>query len=214
MTTEKKYQFIIIDDHPFIRDGIINFISADSRFEAIGEFADTRSVLNSTFNGRPDVIILDLNLPGIDGERSYPLLKNKFPDCKIVAFTQYEGRDKELSRLGFDGYIVKSEKDSLLDALISVLNGFKYFNSNDKINSGIPVLSDKMDNFLKVKLLTKREIEIAKYIIQDFSNKEIGEKIFISESTVETHRKHIKEKLKAKNKRELTAILKGYDFNE
>ncbi len=213
MTTEKKYQFIIIDDHPFIRDGIINFISADDRFEAIGEFADTRSVLNSSFNGRPDVIILDLNLPGMDGERSYPLLKNKFPACKIVAFTQYEGRDKELSRLGFDGYIVKSEKDSLLEALISVLNGFKYFKNDDKNNADKFVLSEEMDNFLRVKQLTKRELEIARYMMQDFSNKEIGEKIFISESTVETHRKHIKEKLKAKNKRELHAILRGYDFN-
>ena len=74
------------------------------------------------------------------------------------------------------------------------------------------MISDERDNFLKVKLLTKREIEVAKYIMQDFSNKEIGDKIFISEATVETHRKHIKEKLKAKNKREMNAILKGYDF--
>lgn len=212
MTTDKKYQFIIIDDHPFIRDGIINFINADNRFEAIGEFADTRSVLNSTFSGRPDVIILDLNLPGMDGERSFPLLKNKFPGCKIVAFTQYEGRDKELSRLGFDGYIVKSEKDSLLEALTSVLNGLKYFRNDEKDNARKSLIADERDNFLKVKLLTKREIEVAKYIMQDFSNKEIGDKIFISESTVETHRKHIKEKLKAKNRRELSAILKGYDF--
>ena len=72
--------------------------------------------------------------------------------------------------------------------------------------------SGKMDAFLKIKQLTPREIEVAKYIMQDFSNREIGEKMFISETTVETHRKHIKEKLKAKNKRELYAMLRTYDI--
>ena len=123
MNTDIQYKFIIIDDHPFIRDGIINFIKSHESFEFIGEFGDTRSVLNSTLPNRPDLVILDLNLPGIDGEKSCPLLKQRFPECKIVAFTQYEGREKELVRLGFDGYIVKSEKDSFIEALLTVLKG-------------------------------------------------------------------------------------------
>lgn len=212
MITDKKYKFIIIDDHPFIRDGIINFINAHESFECIGEFNDTRSVLNSNFSGRPDAIILDLNLPGIDGEKSCPLLKKKFPDCKIVAFTQYEGREKELSKMGFDGYIIKSERDSLIEALICVLKGEKYFKNSNKTFTGDPGSSDKLDDFLRIRQLTPREMEVAKYIVQDFSNKEIGEKIFITESTVETHRKHIKEKLKARNKRELYAILRSYEL--
>lgn len=212
MSINRKYRFIIIDDHPFIRDGIINFIKAHESFEFIGEFSDTRSVLNSPLPGRPDLIILHLNLPGIDGEKSCPLLKQRFPECRIVAFTQYEGREKELIRLGFDGYIVKSEKDSLIEALLTVLQGNKYFKGSYKTLSQDSDEPGKMDAFLKIKQLTPREIEVAKYIMQDFSNREIGEKMFISETTVETHRKHIKEKLKAKNKRELYAMLRTYDI--
>lgn len=212
MTTDSIYTFITIDDHPFTRDGIVAFVSAHENFKFIGGFSDTRSVLNSTFSGKPDIIILDLNMPGMDGERSCPLLKQKFPYCKIVAFTQYTGRDKELTRLGFDGYIVKSETDSLVEALISVLNGKKYFRNDKKHSSPERFQPDESDIYLKVKQLTKREIEIARFMVQDFSSREIAEKIFIAESTVETHRKHIKEKLQAKSKHELYAILRTYDI--
>lgn len=210
MTTDRKYKFIVIDDHPFIRDGVINFIKADGRFEFIGEFGDTRSLINAIFDGWPDVIILDLNLPGIDGEKSCPLLKQKFPGCKIVAFTHYEGRGKELEKIGFDGYIVKSEKDSLIEVLLKVLEGEKYFKSSDNNSSRDLEKFDRLDSFLKVKKLTVREIEVAGYLVQDFSNREISEKMIISESTVETHRKHIKEKLGVKSKREFNAVLKNY----
>jgi len=212
MSIKEKYKFIVIDDHPLIRDGIVNFIGANENFEFIGEFSDTRSVLNSFFPGRPDVIILDLNLPGIDGEKSCPLLKQKFPKCKIVAFTHYEGRGKELRESGFDGYVVKSERDLLIEALLTVLDGREYFKNNNAIADIIPTALNKIDSYLKIKSLTPREIEVAKYIIQDFSNREIGEKISIAESTVETHRKHIKEKLGAKNKRDLYAVLRNYEM--
>lgn len=213
MIIDRKYKFIIIDDHPFIRDGIRNYISAHDSFEFIGEFSETRSVINSTFPGKPDIIILDLNLPGIDGEKSCELLKRKFPDCKVVAFTQYTGRGKELNKLGFDGYLQKSETDSLIEALLSVMKGEKYFKNDDKASAHEAVTSDKEDAFLKIKQLTPRELEVAKYIVQDFSNRGIGERIFISESTVETHRKHIKEKLKIKNKHELYTVLRSYNFD-
>ena len=186
MITEKIYKFIVIDDHPFIRSGVIGFLKAYKQFEFIGEFGDTRSVINSTFDEIPDLIILDLNLQGIDSEKSFPLLKERFPQSKIVAFTQYEGRGKELEKIGFDGYIVKSQNESLIDILQDVLNGKKYFKDDDKHLSPHFSEFDKLGSFFKLKKLTPREIEVAKFMVQNFSNKEIGSKIFISESTVET----------------------------
>ncbi|SFP82885.1 LuxR C-terminal-related transcriptional regulator [Parafilimonas terrae] len=210
MTTEEKYKFIVIDDHPFTRDGIIGYVTAHEEFEFIGEFGDTRSVINSTFAGRPDIIILDLNLPGIDGAKSCGLLKQKFQKCKVVAFTQYEGMEKELEKLGFDGYIIKSEKDSLVPVLLAVLNGEKYFKTSAKKNVHTSEKLNKLDDYLKFKELTSREIEVAELLAEGFSNRETGEKLTISESTVETHRKHILEKLGVKSKSELFALLKKH----
>lgn len=214
MTTNGKHTFIIIDDHPLIRDGIKSCVAALDDFEFMGEFKDTRTVLNSTFNGIPKIIILDLSLPGMDGERSMPLLRKKFPQCRIVAFTQHEGKEKELKKIGFDGYAVKNERESLTEALLAVARGEQYFKSNHKIPLIVPAGAAPTDAYTKMKQLTRRETEVGRYIIQDFSNKEIADKIGVSESTVETHRKHIKEKLGLNSKRELYAMLRTYYFPE
>ena len=212
MTTEPPYKFIVIDDHPLIRDGIKSYVIAHKGFEFIGEFHDTRSLLNADFRDNPDVIILDLSLPGIDGEKSLPLLKRKYPDCKVVAFTQHEAREKELKKIGFDGYVTKNERDQLVVALHTVLQGKPYFKTG-VATVQVPAEPEKMDVYLKFKQLTPRETEVARYMKEDFSNREIAEKIFISESTVETHRKHVKEKLGVKSRRELAAILRNMDFS-
>lgn len=207
MTSDKMYKFMVIDDHPFIRDGIINFIMAHGCFELAGDFNDTREALNATLAKIPDVIILDLNLGGKDGGKACKALKERFTKCKIIAFTQYEGREKELMALGFDGYVIKSERDTLIDAVNAVLKGDKYYSLKNKIPATTFFQDDQPDAFLKIKQLTTREIEVAKYIKQDFSNREISERMHISEDTVKTHRKHIKKKLQAKTKHALYAIL-------
>ena len=212
MTSEPKYKFIIIDDHPLIRDGIKSYVIAHENFEFVGEFDDAKSVLNADFREKPDVIILDLSLRGMDGDRALPLLKRKYPACKVVAFTQYEAREKELRKIGFDGYITKNERDLLVVALQTVLQGKPYFKSSAplQVPSADP---EKRDAYQKMTQLTPRETEVAKYMKENFSNREIAEKIFISESTVETHRKHIKEKLGVKSKRELAALLRDMEFS-
>src|SRR5206468_4047103 len=111
---------------------------------------------------------------------------------------------------GFDGYMIKSEKDSLIDALLDVLKGKKYFPKTDKEIPDDSIFSKASGSWSRIRQLTPREIEIAKLIVQDYSNREIGEKLFIAEGTVETHRKHIKEKLKYKNRRDLEDMLGEY----
>jgi DNA-binding NarL/FixJ family response regulator len=204
----RNYRYIIIDDHPTIIEGVKYILSAEDDFRFVAAFTSTRAALNTNFTESPDVIILDLNMPDLDGEKSYPLLKSKFPSCKILAFTQFSTRSRELRKLGFDGYVTKTDgSDILIHALRSVLNGSNYFSESNK---GYVSSREETDPFLTIKLLTRRELEISFLVVEGYTNKEIGMRIHIAESTVETYRKRIKAKLKVKSSGEMYLLLKDY----
>lgn len=207
MNTDEKYRYIIVDDHPFFRDGVKNFLKVYSRFELIGEFSETRSILNSEENISPDFILLDLNIRGLDGRASCELLKRKYPNCKIIALTQYQDLHKALKDHHFDGYIEKQYSEVLVEAIDKVLSGETYFvKISDGKNTGAPK-NDALDEYLKVVNLSSREIEIIKLVVNGFSNPEIAEKLFISEFTVKTHRKNIYQKTNVNNVADLIKLV-------
>jgi len=191
MNIEQKYRYIIVDDHAFFRDGVNNFLAAHSRFELVGEFSETRSIVNSGDNLYPDFILLDLNIPGLDGRASCEILKKKYPNCKIIALTQYQDMHKILKDLHFDGYVEKQCSDILIEAIDTVLSGRNFFQKKSGKKSHIPTIEKNNDEFLKTIQLSTREIEIIKLVMDGFSNPEIAGKLFISEFTVKTHRKNI-----------------------
>lgn len=205
MTTHGNFKIMIIDDHPAIISGVKALLALDSRFIVVGEFLETRSIIN--WNGSsPDLVILDLGLRGLNGEQSLPVLKRKFPNCKVVAYTQIPGRSKRLKELGFDGYVQKADVEPLTDVLLAVLNGEKYFSQDDK--------QDPTNASLTNEILSKRERSVARRMLRFFSSKQIGEELSIAEVTVETHRKHIKQKLGAKSKSELFDMLKEMGLDQ
>ena len=214
MTTDHPYRFMLIDDHPLIMEGIKNFLLTHDRAECMGEFTELRAALNSSYPGKPNVILLDLSLRlgDISGEAALPLLKKKFPEVKIIAFTQHKDQGKRLAEKGFDGYLTKEERELLIEAIHTVLNGGKYFKNIKK--SGQPGSeAAATDAYSRVRSLTRRELEVAQYLAQAYSSREISKRIFISEATVDTHRKHIREKMDVRSKHEFYAILRSIDFN-
>jgi DNA-binding NarL/FixJ family response regulator len=215
MTSDRVYTLIIVDDHESTRDGVGNYLTKHGPIEVIGEFGETRSLLNSHTGLTPDIILLDLNLPGIDGEDSCSLLKQRFPKCKIIAFSQYNKSAKDLMRLGFDGSYAKSERmHTLVDVIKQVMSGNECFSSDPEKKFAAPVSKDRRldDDYARVKSLSDRELQVIQLWLKDFSSKEIGEQLTdkISPFTVNKHLQNIKEKLDRKRKSEIEELLRRY----
>jgi len=192
MTTNHAARYIIIDDHPFFRDGVRNFLAIHSPYECIGEFPETRYLLNSDHTLLPDFILLDINIPNLEGKMSCGLLKKKYTACKIIALTQYADLGDTLKSFHFDGYVEKDNTEGLLDAIDTVLKGAAYFVKNEKKKSATPF----EDDFLKIHNdVSKREVEIMRYVEKGYSSAEIAQKLHISENTVKTHRRNFKQKI-------------------
>jgi DNA-binding NarL/FixJ family response regulator len=151
---------------------------------------------------------LDLNLPGLNGEVSCGLLKKQFPECKIIAFTDHLIDVEELINLNFDGRYMKGQDTAILiEAIQTVLRGEKYFNSTSKQLKGTPNPDTKIHPYLLSKNITNRELEIIMLYLQDMSNKEIADKLFISETTVNTHKRNFKYKIGKNKKKDVKEFL-------
>jgi len=208
MTFNKPCKIIIVEDHAFTRKGASTYLKTQEQLEIIGEFAETRSLRNDSFNLVPDIILLDLNLPGLNGEVSCKFLKEKFPYCKIIAFTEHQKTEKELIDLGFDGRYLKGEDTAaLIEVIEHVLNNEKYFGNTIDVNTKLNPPDKTLNTYLEKIKISPREIEIIKLYLQDFTSKQIGEKLFISEKTVNTHKRNFKSKSGKTKKSEIRNFL-------
>jgi DNA-binding NarL/FixJ family response regulator len=210
MTTEKKVTYCIIDDHSFFRDGVKNYLNLNSTYECIGEFSQTRPLINSQTEIRPDFILLDLNLPGLGGEISCARLKERFPLCKIIALTQYTNLHETLVKLEFDGYIEKNNSSDLLVAIRTVLSGESYFLQSKEPLEINDKSEDRLDNFSNRHKPSRRELEVMRYVADGLSNPQIAKKLFISEFTVKTHRKNFYQKTGVKKIRDLIKFMESH----
>jgi DNA-binding NarL/FixJ family response regulator len=212
MNIEYKYGFIIIDDHPIFRDGVKKLLADCEQYVLIEEFSETGPLLNAKDKLFPDFILLDLKIRGQEGWTSCLQLKKKFPDCKVIALTQYTGIQEELAKLQFDGYVVKEDSPSnLLIAIETVLQGKTYFpvlqENDDKKQT-----DNQPDDHLRVKHLniTQREIEIIRLVIRGLSNPEIANQLYLSELTIKTHRKNFYSKAGVRKIPDLIKFMQNY----
>eukprot|EP00388_Colpodella_angusta_P009522 GDKJ01025287.1.p2 GENE.GDKJ01025287.1~~GDKJ01025287.1.p2 ORF type:complete len:211 (+),score=2.96 GDKJ01025287.1:106-738(+) len=189
----------IADDHQILIDGIISFFNELEGFTVIGYANDGQSLLQEIATKTPDIILLDLNMPKLDGLSTLKKIKISYPNIKVIILSNYHQSQliKETNELGANGYILKNgSKSDLLNAITTVQSGKKYFPELDNAITNSAVFTDE---FMKKHQLTKREVEIIQLVCQELSSKEIGDKLFISEFTVTTHRRNILGKLGIKN---------------
>ena len=192
-----KIKLILADDHPVVLHGISAHFSTDDRFEIIAMVNNGIELLNNNQLPEADVILLDLNMPGLDGLNALDQLKRKDIKAKIIVLTNYHSFElvKDCKLKGASGYIVKSDElQNLAANILSVTANNLVFPTFD--DKQIPdVKFSYFDDFLKKYKLTKREVEIIRLVCQHLRTKDIAERLYLSEFTVHTHRKNIMRKL-------------------
>lgn len=191
----------ITDDHIMVLQGIQTMLSNTKEIKVTSAYKNAQETLEGLAKEEPDVLLLDINLPDINGiELSKQLLK-AYPDLKIIALTNFEDISfvKRMLKNGVHGYLLKNtDKIELLKALKTVLSGELYLQEGLKEQLINQTQKPTSNNGLNIKL-TRREHDVLVAIAEELTTQEISEKLFISPKTVETHRMNIMSKLGAKN---------------
>lgn len=211
----KKLKVLIVDDHSLFRAGISNLLKKEEGVSIVGEATDGQEAVQLSKKLLPDVVLMDIHLPNLDGIKATQEITQTFPDIKILVLTSYEEKEYvvKMIRAGAKGYILKDAPiEELLLAIKIIAKGSSYFSK--EVSSTIFAMLDKAEPEVSVKQIarrleiTGRELEVLQYIAEEFTNKEIAAKLFISPRTVETHRRNLIQKLRVKN----TAGLVKYYF--
>ncbi len=198
-----KTKIFIVDDHQMLIDGIKALLHDEDKFKIIGEAKNATKALELIENKLPDIILSDINMPDINGIEFTRIVKKKYPSVKILALSMFGEKStiSEMLDAGASGYILKNTgKAELLNALQKIADGGMFF-SNEVAAEMMKALSENAQQKEKEQkvFLTDREKEIVQLISQEYSNAKIGETLFISERTVETHRKNIFRKTNTKS---------------
>lgn len=192
----EKYRILLVDDHQILLEGTKSLIDTSELFEVADTANNAESAMGLLKENDYDILITDYEMPGMTGMELVQLAKASCPDIKTIILSMHDDPSvvKELLRMGVDGYVLKNDThQSIKDALDKVTKGKKFL--SDDISD---ILIQGMDDE-KNTILTPREIEILKLIAKEFSTRQIAEILFISERTVETHRKNILKKTKSTN---------------
>lgn len=182
-------KIFLTDDHAMLLGGLINVLSAEDEFEVIGSAGSVRETLDALTQKTPDLLITDYNLPDDDGLALVRRVKQKYPSIKIIVLSMHDEAHlvKEILKEGVNGYILKKDShNELVNAVYAVKQDKVYLSSD--INA---MLMKGLNGTQEQRLLTDREREILKLIAREFTNRDMAEELFISERTVETHRKNI-----------------------
>ncbi|MBW2303998.1 MAG: response regulator transcription factor [Deltaproteobacteria bacterium] len=205
------YRIIIAEDHTILREGLRALLSSKPSFEIVAEAEDGRDAIRSVVEHRPDLILMDLSMPNMNGLEAIREIKKQNPDTKIIVLTVHKAEEYILAALqaGADGYVLKDATHAELEmAIMNVLQGKRFLSPgiSEKVIGGY--LEGKMG--MKEKsawdTLTQREREILKLIAEGNKNKEIAEYLCISQKTVEKHRTNLMKKLDLHNVAALTAF--------
>lgn len=181
--------------------GIVSMLENTSEIKIVGTYENAKKTIKNLGANLPDVLLLDINLPDINGIDLSKLLLKKYPDLKIIALTNFEDISfvKRMLKNGVHGYLLKNtDRQELLEAIKAVLSGEQYLHKDIKKKLLYQSANKTTTNNLLVNL-TRREKEVLQAISEELTTQEISEKLFISPKTVETHRMNIMSKLGAKN---------------
>jgi len=215
MNEQKKIRILLVDDHSLMRDGMASLLRQVEDFEVVGSLGSGEDAVNQISEINPDVLLMDIFMKGMSGIEATRWIKEQNPSVKIILISMESNKENISAGIksGIDGFLPKNaDKESLLAGIRSVMKGERYFSPEitalvfedfylkQKDGKGLPGK--------KVTELSKREEEVLIHIANGKSLKEIGEELFISVKTVETHKSNVLDKLGLSN----TAQLVRYAF--
>jgi DNA-binding NarL/FixJ family response regulator len=199
---------LIVDDHTLMREGIRALLAAAPGIDVAGEAADGREAIEQARATRPDVILLDVAMPGLGGLEAVPLLRRAVPDAKILILTQYEQPEyvRRFLHLGVAGYVLKKAAGTeLVAAIHAVQRGGVVVDpavAGEVLRETIGGWTVPSDD--PYESLTDRERQVLKLVAEGRSNKEVATFLDISIKTAMTHREHVMQKLALHNRTDLT----------
>jgi DNA-binding NarL/FixJ family response regulator len=200
MSETSKIRVFSVDDHLLLREGVAAVINSQPDMVMVGHATTGREAIQRFREHLPDVTLMDLRLPDLSGIDAMIAIRTEFPDARILMLTTFEG-DVEIQRAlsaGARGYLLKSmPPNELADAVRHVYAGRKRIP---------PEVAAQLAEHLGDELLTGRELDVLKHVAGGTRNRDIGERLFISEETVKVHVKHIMEKLGASDRTEAVTI--------
>ncbi|WP_223700512.1 response regulator [Sutcliffiella deserti] len=192
---------MLVDDHAILRDGLKSIVSLEDDMDVIGEATGGKEMLALLGNTIPDVIVMDINMPEQNGIELTKIVKNEHPDIKVLILTMYKHDEYFMTALkeGADGYLLKdSPSEHVIDAIRTVFRGESIIH---------PAMTKKLISYHQQESqikeessLTEREKEVLICLVEGLSNKEIAQRLFISDKTVKIHVSKIFKKLDVKSR--------------
>ena len=194
MTKDSPIRVLSIDDHPLVRQGIAAIINCQPDMSVVGEASNGTEAIEAFRSLRPDVTLMDLNLPDVGGLEVTAAIRAEFPEARVIVLTTFE-RDVEIQRAlkaGARGYLLKSmPPEKIMETIRQVHAGKKPV---------LPEIASQLAEHISDEQLTSREIDVLRQVIEGNRNRDIAERLFVSEHTVKTHLKHILGKLGASDR--------------
>ena len=205
-----KKRIVIAEDHRILREGLKSLLASKPEFEVVGEAEDGLDAISKVRESKPDLVLLDLSMPRLDGLSAIRDIKKVSPETRILALTIHTDEDYVLEAFneGAHGYCLKDAgRAELLMAIESIFSGKPYFSPGiaDKVLEGYLEGRQQIKSTSAWETITRREREVLKLIGEGYKNKEIADLLFISVKTVEKHRSNIMKKLDLHNAAALTA---------
>ena len=210
-------KILLVDDHVVVRQGIKALLSDEPDLEVVGEADDGRAALQSVSELEPDVVLMDISMPGLNGIEATRQIRQNYPEVKVVVLSMHSNEEYvfQVLRAGASGYVLKqSDSSEVLTAIRAALAGGSFLSP--------PISRTVIDDYVRraearggdedLELLTSREREVLQLLAEGLSNREIAEQLNISIKTVETHRSNMMGKLGVSSKTELVkyALRKGW----
>ncbi|URZ18265.1 response regulator transcription factor [Clostridium felsineum] len=197
---------LIVDDDALIRESLSILLDLEDDIEIIGTCSNGEEAFQFCKKNRPEIVLMDVRMPVMDGVLGTKIIKESFKDIKVVILTTFKDDEyiKEAIKNGAEGYILKNQSsDSIIDSLKAVTKGNMVFEKNVAKTISNFIKEDKSGKGFEKYNLTNRELEILKNIGEGYSNKEISAKLYLSEGTVRNYITNLLEKLEMRDRTQL-----------